>query len=294
METLLVSLFGQVQIAKGDWSQELKIAPRSQTLFAYLILHGQQSHSRAVLTGIFWPEYDEEKARNCLNTTLWRLRSMLELDVPKGTYLLTNTNGDIAFNASSDYWLDVAVFEQHLPQKYAVEGTITDNQAEELMQALEIYTADLMENHYEDWALLKREQLRQTYIEGLIDLMRYHFEKDELALSVNVARRILQLDPLREHVHRQLIRLYSLMGHPTRALRQYEECREILTTELHVVPMAETQELYRSILASRSDLLKGKHREAKDLQVKLRAVMVSLDKAKRQVQEIMNQTGKLE
>jgi hypothetical protein len=63
--------------------------------------------------------------------------------------------------------------------------------------------------------------------------------------------KLVSLDPLREHVHRALMRLYAAQGHHNAALAQYERCRRELTSELGVQPEPETEELARSIRASR-------------------------------------------
>jgi DNA-binding SARP family transcriptional activator len=50
---------------------------------AYLILYRNRPHSREVLTGIFWGDHPENRARSCLSTALWRLRKALE---PRGLH----------------------------------------------------------------------------------------------------------------------------------------------------------------------------------------------------------------
>ena len=65
--------------------------------------------------------------------------------------------------------------------------------------------------------------------------------------ALSHARRWLQLDPLREEAHRQLMQLYAWTGQRTAALQQYRECVRILEEELDVSPLAETVALYESI-----------------------------------------------
>jgi DNA-binding SARP family transcriptional activator len=78
--------------------------------------------------------------------------------------------------------------------------------------------------------------------------MRYHRIRDSWSDSLTYGGLLLQHDPLREDVHREVMRLYVGAGQRTLALRQYELCREILARELAIEPMEETRTLYTEIL----------------------------------------------
>ena len=65
-------------------------------------------------------------------------------------------------------------------------------------------------------------------------------------------RRILELDPCLEDVHRDLMEVLSRSGRRTQALRQFEACRQALKDEFDAPPAMKTETLYRSILGSYS------------------------------------------
>src|SRR5439155_17763741 len=67
----------------------------------------------------------------------------------------------------------------------------------------------------------------------------------ERALSYAV--RAVNTDPLREEVHRTVMRLYAAMAEPWAALRHYDELIAILKQELDAAPSAPTQALAREI-----------------------------------------------
>jgi DNA-binding SARP family transcriptional activator len=71
------------------------------------------------------------------------------------------------------------------------------------------------------------------------------------------ARKILDLDPLREEIHREMMRLYYKSGHRALALKQYEKCRENLASELDILPMEETQILHAQISQNAGGELTG-------------------------------------
>ena len=62
----------------------------------------------------------------------------------------------------------------------------------------------------------------------------------------------LELDPLREGAHRDLMRLYVALGRPSAALRQFDDMERMLDEELGTQPSAASRELVAQI-ASRSN-----------------------------------------
>jgi predicted ribonuclease YlaK len=71
----------------------------------------------------------------------------------------------------------------------------------------------------------------------------------QLPDAIDGAQRLLQLDPLHEATHRQLMRLLAQAGQRSAALAQYETCRHLLTTELDVTPDEMTTALAEQIRA---------------------------------------------
>jgi DNA-binding SARP family transcriptional activator len=291
MDALKISLLGGVHVAHAAGSAESKVSPSVQALLAYLLLQGHRSHSRDALAGLFWGEHRQDQARSCLSTTLWRLRGVLEpAGVPRGTYLAITPLGEVSFNWLSKYWLDVAVFEEHVGRSLVQRGdAITATNARELQEALHLYTGELLEGFYADWALREREHLRALYLSGLQRLMEYYQQQGMYAESLACGQLILQYEPLREDIHRQIMQLHSAHGQRALAVRQYELCRDLLAAELGIAPLEETQTLYAQLIildGSRPATAAGS-RDPMNLQQALqqvRAAMQGLDAARERLQ----------
>ncbi len=252
MDSLRISLFGRPQIIVNK-DVTLSLPPTTQALAIYLILKRHHRHRREILAGQFWKKYDELRARNCLNTTLWRLRQALEPeDVPRGTYLLTTPTGDgeVGFNIASRYWLDVEEFEQRARLFITHPDTLSPEKVLELEKTLQLYVGDLLEGMYQDWVLRERERLRRIYLDSLICLMHYYHRTHMYDRCLIFGNQILALEPLREDVHRTVIEAYWVSGQRTLAVQQYTICCEILMKELGIDPMEETQALYYKIVAT--------------------------------------------
>ena len=251
MDTLHIRLFGGFQLSRsGDHALDTTLTRRLQSFLAYLLLNRQRVFSRDVLTGLFWGENSEERARNCLSTALWRLRRVLEpAEVARGTYLITGSNSEVGFNPFSSHWLDISVFERKTSEILAKPlRAMGDADASEMEHSLALYTGDLLEGFYDEWVLQERERLRSLYLESLAHLMRYYTEVGYPAKGVTCGKKILSQEPLREEIHRELMRIFCDSGQSSKAIQQYQVCCSVLDRELGILPMEETQALYASIL----------------------------------------------
>jgi DNA-binding SARP family transcriptional activator len=259
MVSLRVILFGCPRVSRNQDGAEVKLTRIVQILLAYLLLQRQRSHSREVLAGTLWSDNGQKSARACLNTALWRLRNAIEgYAHPDSPFLLMSQHGEVRFNSSSSYWLDVEVFENlldRLPNR-SPHG-VDETQILQAEQAVALYQGDLMEGYYEDWILHERERLRNRYLSSLAYLMSAHRLNRNLEASLEYGKKILQQEPLREEIHREMMRLYAQAGQRALAIQQYEICRTVLKDELDINPMPETERLFRTMTqGSGNDLMK--------------------------------------
>mgnify|MGYP001027510022 CR=1 FL=1 len=224
-------------------------------LLAYLAVESSQAHSRETLTGLLWPELPEADARNNLRVTCSRLRKMLRTST--GVPFLTSTRFDLQFNPDSNHWLDVAEFRSLIAtaERHAhEEGQACPDCCQKLAQAAELYRGDFLAGFYvdgcpafEEWQFVQRERLHLQTLELLAELAYCHEGRGELKAAERYARRQLELDPLREDTHRQLMRLLNRQGQRGAALGQYQACRRLLADELGVEPDTQTLLLYQQI-----------------------------------------------
>jgi DNA-binding SARP family transcriptional activator len=295
MGILRVSLFGKVGVRHDDRPGELKLTPVIQGLLAYLLLNSRYPQSRDVLAEQFWGEYSQERARGCLKTALWRLRRLLEPeDTPSGAYLLTTSRGDIGFNHDSPHWFDVETFLQQVTpalSRPAQEGRHVDATA--CSQALSLYTGDLLEGFYDNWAIHQRERLRIIYLNTLTWLVHYHEKECEFEKSLSYARKILEIDPLQEEIHRKAMRLYTKLGLRPQAIQQFEMCQAVLMRELGIAPMQETLQLFRLIMAGQGNLRTSSLLENHDLLTRVLTKLQDGHEALSQAQEQFREVSQL-
>ena len=230
---LKINLFGLVQILNGEKLLPPFPTQRSRELFANLAAHPNHPHPRSTLAGNLWPEKTEEKARASLNTELWRVRQVLG----PADACLELTRDSVALNLPAEQ-VDIHKFR----------ALVKRGDVAALKGAVELYRGEFLEGCYADWCLLEREQLADHFRIALEGLLRHHESRGELTEAIALAKRLNSIDPLREEMHRALMRLYAALGDRPAALAQFQSCRVILQRELGVEPMPETEALCVKIM----------------------------------------------
>ena len=298
MGILQVALFGGMRVTHNNWLTEVIMTREIQALLAYLLLQRQRVHSREVLAGIFWGEHSQEKARGSLNTALWKLKKALEPEgIPTGTYLKNTHLSEVGFNKESPYWLDIEVFEREVNRILACPfPTVEEIQIIDLEKVLELYRGELLEGFYDNWAVRERERLRALHLRSLAYLLQYYGFHGVCEKAITYGQQVLELDPLREEIHREMMRLYLKTGQRALALRQYENCRSALTKEFGISPMEDTQTLYSQIFteSERSRLLQGSEEQINIDQAlrQLKEADRAINLAKEQIQQTLQLIGK--
>lgn len=210
---------------------------------------------REVLMEALWPEQPAQQVRRRLNTLLWRLRRFM------GDGQLRCADSGLVSLAETVH-CDAVEFEH----EQALDAGWRD--------ALDRYGGELLPGCYDDWVVRERERLRALQLGVLRRLARYHEERGELDLAIRHAAALSAADPLREDVHRLLMRLYTRAGRRADALRQYETCTCELARELRMDPMPETVLLAADIRAG-GPVSGGRVRPAGEALSDLRAALVS-------------------
>lgn len=249
----------------------------------YLGLNGARLHSREKLATLLWRDASANRARNAFKTTLWRLRRSLEPPrVERGTFIRINSAGEIGLNWSRDIWCDVHAFQSALSSDIATGNKPADDTTlRQLRESVKTLNGELLEGFYDDWIITERERLNAALARALSILMREARLDGDCAAALDYGRRILERDPLRESVYREMIKLHLRLGQRTQALRQYERCVRVIREELDVDPMPETSALYAQIIAGVPDSIVSNATEQE-----LEAVMHGIKDAMRQLGEV--------
>ena len=249
---LTVKLFGSGNAFFYDRPMDGFPFHHSYLVFCYLLLNRQRIQNRERLASVFWGNYSTNVSRKYLRNALWKLRSVFQsVGAELEDYLQVNDDS-IAFQCASPYQLDVEKFETLLSSTRALQGDeLSQDQAQQLKQAIELYDGDLLEGVDEEWCLYERERLSLIHLNTLLKLMVYNRSHHMYTLGLEYGERILAFDNTRENVHREIMLLYWLLGEPQMAMVQFHRCEQILHDQVGVEPAEETRNLYQQMLHHR-------------------------------------------
>lgn len=154
-----LGVLGPVRVATADGEEVSSIVaqPRRTALLVYLALTQQRgAQQRDTLLALFWPDYDEQRARNSLNQAVHFLRRTLGADavVSRGDDQLLLDPGFV--------WCDALEFELRLD-------------AGQTADALALYRGPFLEGFHvsdaapelERWLDAERERLARRYAQAL-------------------------------------------------------------------------------------------------------------------------------
>ena len=249
MARLSIRLLGSFKVALDGQPVTAFESDKVRALLAYLAVESERSHRRESLAGLLWPDYPERSARTNLRGALANLRQAIgdRHTIPPFLHISRQT---IQFNSESNAWVDVRAFSD-LVESQAPSG----DAIQQLEEAVEFYEGSFLEGFslpdspaFEEWALLERERLERMFREALLQLAGAHEERGETEAALRNARRLLELDPLVEEAHRQVMRALEQSGERAAALAQYEALCQVLESELGAEPAPETTLLYERIL----------------------------------------------
>ncbi len=215
--------------------------PRRVALLAYLALATPRGpHQRDALLALFWPERDEESARNALNQALHFLRRHLGADA------FVARNGSEIGLAREHLWCDAVGFDDALDARRPAD-------------ALELYQGELLDGfhigdapEFQRWLERERARLAGRYVQAIEVVAEQRESADDFDGAVTQWRRLAVRDPLSSRIAVRLMRALAANGDPAAAV-QHARIHEMLLREELNVPLApEVASLVRELQSIRA------------------------------------------
>lgn len=230
-------LLGPFQLI-DPFGQTIDISSRkNRLLLAMLACAPGFCMSREVLAGLLWAEHGEEQARSSLRQALAVLRKNLG---GQDAGFFAATDATIALHpAKVKVDTDAFVAEARSPTRQSLEAAV------DLWRGSFLADVRPAEPELEQWLQERREYYSSKYI-AVMDQLAPMLEGHQ---RVELAKRLVQADSLREASHRHLMEAYLAAGERPLALRHYENLRQLLHDELGVDPSPETKALRARIAA---------------------------------------------
>jgi DNA-binding SARP family transcriptional activator len=237
MAELALHLLG-ARMALGAAGAAVGLPAAGWSLIGSVLAAPHRRIGRGQLAAALWPDQDDEAARRCLATALWRLKQRL------GT-LVTD----------DEVWIDAVAFERGAEAALDNPARL-DSAAEReaLKHTLSHYRGDFLEFSAVDAIVIERERLRALYLDAGLELARACKRHGDWRGACELGRAICTVEPLREDAQRLLMEAMVACGNRAQAVQHYRDFERLLADELAVRPMKETRELAAAIARAPSPL----------------------------------------
>lgn len=251
-----IQLIGNPKIKVNGVESFTKLSKRLLGLIFFLATNKDKSVSKSRLCELFWYDMDDESARANLRQALFLIKKHInEEEVCDGeelSLIISEVNA-CKINSGIDVWVDMAEFRR------AIENAGTADSLEEkikyYVKALDLCTGIFLDDFYikgnsvfEEWIILERENQNRLLEQACRSLAAAYQESGELDQAIFYLKKLLDIDPLLEDVHLQLMKAYCKNKERGKAISQFQQCVKILSKELNIGPMQELRNFYDSII----------------------------------------------
>jgi DNA-binding SARP family transcriptional activator len=247
-----IRCFGRFELSRNGVAVQHWRRRSAERLLKLLLVNGRRVH-RDVLLDLLWPDVPSNSSIRGLRVTLHALRRAIVQLAPERKPLdLIRAEGDTYVLNTDGLWIDSDAFDEHYSAGLRYERMHQVEQAvREYTAAEALYRDDfLVEDLYEDWTVLPREELKDKYLLILTRLSQFNMAAMDLDGCIRRSHALLAKEPCREDAYQRLMQCYARLGQRGSAARWYQICERTLRQELDVAPSEETRRMFHEISAA--------------------------------------------
>ncbi len=238
---MIISLLGSPQIVIGG--QVFAGLRRKNCALVYYIAAHHAPLSRDQILTLFWPDTERSSAQQTLRTMLHDIRNRLGRD----NILVEKDRLSLSPEVRVDAREFAAGLKANFSELYSLADTVS------------LYRADFMDGftlsdspEFDEWVESERRNYQSLAIGGYSALSQLQESLGNFSEALETITKALSIDPFREELHRDSLRLRFLSGDRAGAIRHYESLCKLLANELGVPPMPETRAIYDQIISDKT------------------------------------------
>lgn len=201
-------------------------------LLCFLLTRPSLASTRDQVLDALWPDLDPPDALNSLNQTVYFLRRVLE-----EPYVEDQSPGYVHHN-SDLIWLDEELVTSRSNQcRELIKGLPATPEPSDVQALADLYRGRFaLDFEYEEWAAPYRDWLHASFLEIVERAVSDDLESGHFERGIQLARRVLDIDPNAEHVEVSLLRLYRASGAHAAAAEQYGHYATVMRDQLGIEP----------------------------------------------------------
>jgi DNA-binding SARP family transcriptional activator len=250
---LSINMLGPVEVFRDParpLAADAWTTKRARDILCFIASRRHRRASKDTIIDTFWGEADFDAVEKNFHPTVSHIRKALNSNQPVKQNFLLYRDSDYLLNQEFSYRIDTEEFDRLVAEAEAAKRT--GDQARYITcyeDALALYRGDFMQGSYDEWVDEQRSYYREQHLR-MLEVLTVAAQKDEeWSRSLKLAQRILGDDQFREDVHCMIMRAHAALGNRAAVKEQYEQLRRVLRKELGVEPAAETQKIFKDLMA---------------------------------------------
>lgn len=231
---LRVFSFSGMQLFRNDEALELK--RKKPLLLLLYLLYRDAPVGEEHLLEMFWPG-DEQSGRASLRNAMTHLRKLLTPN--GGPELFQRTAAGLSLTKSLQIWFDYREFQNLVGQGKKALSASPQRTVECYRAAVRLHRGPFLENIYEDWALVVRQETDEALQECLQFLVQQCAAAGAWDESYEHATHALRRDELNQPFYEMAMRALLELGRHHDAIALFEKGKSRLLSELEMEPSIE-------------------------------------------------------
>jgi DNA-binding SARP family transcriptional activator len=210
---------------------------QSQVLLKALVAFGEREVLEQTVCDQLWPDAEGDKARQNLKITLHRLRKLI------GQESVVLRKGLLSLNRKL-VWVDAWALERELG---AIEVADNDQILNLVADACTRYSGEFLHDEVTEWALASRKRIHKRFLRGINAAIDRLCKLEQWQEASECCLKVLEIDPLAERFHIQLMRCYYEMGDMMEGIAVYHRYHDALANERNARPSAEAEQWHKRL-----------------------------------------------
>ena len=242
-------LFGIPEVALDD--KEILDASwttmKSKKLFFYLLLHKDERVNHDVLIDALWHKASHKSGSDSLRKALQHIRQMYKSVKIGKRDLIVSGKGFYQISPEVLINLDTEEFESLVKKARGTEKA--DKEYEHMLrEAIAIYKDGFAPGWYDSWVEDRRRYYQNLYEDCLNMLVDHCMQNKKHTDAIALCKKLISIDIFNEEYYRKIMTAYGKIGRHKDIIRDFEQLKKSLKSELNSEPHRETVRLYESLI----------------------------------------------
>ncbi|RPI93225.1 MAG: hypothetical protein EHM40_10560 [Chloroflexi bacterium] len=239
---LEITSFGKLAVRHSQRVVELSDWQTREARDLFLFLLQSPPLTKEQIGVVFWPDISPARLKMRFKINIYRIRQAIGQDV------ILFEDDRYRFNRTINYTWDREQFDRLFENLR--QNTVKSENKRLLEEVVVLLKGDYLADLDADWAVLDRLRYQEIHRYVMLQLAAIYLREGQAHDCLNVARQVLQSDPLLEEAHRLIIQAYASLHDPANMTLQYRQYRQSLGDQLGLQPSLEISTLYEQLMAA--------------------------------------------